>query len=185
MAGHPTITRALQRGMTGLDVKRWQIYLCTEALSVGRPDGDFGPLTEAATRQFQTSQDLDPDGIVAGITLEQAEINGLDRLSAVVPPGPNDTSFFPAIQRGDRGPAVRWWQVFLCTQGLHPFLIGRGGGGPQFAIDGIFGPDTEQQTEAFQSRHGLIVDGIVGGNTQRKAFELGGEAIEVEDVDFL
>jgi peptidoglycan hydrolase-like protein with peptidoglycan-binding domain len=31
-------------------------------------DGDFGPLTEQAVRDFQASEDIDSDGIVGPIT---------------------------------------------------------------------------------------------------------------------
>lgn len=37
-------------------------------------------------------------------------------------------------------------------------------------VDGRFGPATERAVKAYQSRHGLAVDGIVGKNTWNKMF---------------
>jgi len=51
----------------GDDVKRLQELLVKAGAQL-TPDGDFGPQTEAAVRQFQIDHDLDPDGVVGGQT---------------------------------------------------------------------------------------------------------------------
>ena len=54
-----------------------------------------------------------------------------------------------AVERGDRGPAVRKIQAALGV-----------------AVDGVFGPQTERAVKRFQRRHGLVVDGVVGPQTR-------------------
>jgi hypothetical protein len=54
-----------------------------------------------------------------------------------------------AVERGDRGPAVRKIQAALGV-----------------GVDGVFGPQTELAVKRFQRRHGLVVDGIVGPQTR-------------------
>ena len=48
----------LQRGDSGKAVEVWQTILGVSA------DGDFGPVTQAATGKFQSANGLEPDGIV-------------------------------------------------------------------------------------------------------------------------
>lgn len=48
----------LQRGDSGKAVEVWQTILGVSA------DGDFGPVTQAATGKFQSASGLEPDGIV-------------------------------------------------------------------------------------------------------------------------
>ncbi|HEU0088879.1 MAG TPA: peptidoglycan-binding domain-containing protein [Pseudonocardiaceae bacterium] len=62
----------------------------------------------------------------------------------------------PQIQRGDRGPAVAHAQCLL-----------RDHYGQNIAVDGIFGPKTEQAVKRVQHFCGLQVDGIVGPHTWR------------------
>ena len=54
-----------------------------------------------------------------------------------------------AVERGDRGPAVRKIQAALGV-----------------TVDGEFGPQTERAVKRFQRRHGLVVDGVVGPQTR-------------------
>lgn len=65
---------------------------------------------------------------------------------------PNDTPKeeydMPTIKEGSEGKAVKLWQVIL-----------------DVTIDGKFGPQTEAATKAFQKKHELKEDGIVGGFT--------------------
>jgi len=66
------------------------------------------------------------------------------------------------LKKGSRGKAVRDWQNFLRGQGL------KLGGS-----DGIFGTRTEAATRAFQKRHRLEQDGVVGNRTYGRAMLLG------------
>lgn len=59
----------------------------------------------------------------------------------------------PVLRRGARGDAVRRLQVALTDNG-HPT-----------AADAVFGPLTQAAVRAFQHRHGLVVDGVVGPAT--------------------
>lgn len=54
----------------------------------------------------------------------------------------------PIIKKGSEGKAVKMWQVIL-----------------DVTVDGKFGPQTEAATKAFQKKHKLKEDGIVGGFT--------------------
>lgn len=66
------------------------------------------------------------------------------------------------LRRNSRGDDVARWQLFLLGQSL---LIG--------VVDGIFGPQTERATKAFQRAQGLTADGIVGPATIGAALTLG------------
>jgi hypothetical protein len=69
------------------------------------------------------------------------------------------------LSRGSRGSSVSSWQKFLSTQGLFSNYNSKT---PQ-----VFGSLTENGTKAFQAKHKLRVDGIVGPETIGKARELG------------
>ncbi|PHP67252.1 peptidoglycan-binding protein [Zhengella mangrovi] len=66
-------------------------------------------------------------------------------------PGPVTTG--PVLARGSRGNAVATLQRHLSALGY------------PLPIDGTFGPQTERAVRAFQSDHGLAVDGIAGPRT--------------------
>lgn len=59
---------------------------------------------------------------------------------------------FPTLRRGARGVDVRALQTLLNT------ALGE----PALAVDGDFGPDTEDAVQTFQRTHHLLPDGIVG-----------------------
>ena len=60
---------------------------------------------------------------------------------------------WPLVKRGDNGFPVRPLQQLLRARG------------ESVAVDGIFGPNTEDAVEAFQGSHALSADGIVGPQT--------------------
>jgi hypothetical protein len=61
---------------------------------------------------------------------------------------------FPVLRKGDKGDAVARWQTFLIGQGFDPK-----------GTDGVFGQDTEAATKAFQTKHKIAVDGVVGNDS--------------------
>ncbi len=74
-------SRTLQKGMSGADVKELQIRVAGWAASSPQQtyialDGDFGPMTEAAVKRFQSAYGLEIDGIVGPQT--QAKLNSLE-----------------------------------------------------------------------------------------------------------
>lgn len=110
-------------------------YLVTAQGHSTGVDGIFGPLTKAAVEAFQSSRGLGVDGIVGPQTWPQLII---------------------LVQQGSNGDAVR---------AVQSQIHGRGDGANQVAVDGIFGPATNDAVRAFQTLLGLSVDGIVGPQT--------------------
>jgi hypothetical protein len=62
-------TSTLKPGDTGKQVKVLQNALNALGFSVGKPDGFYGPKTQSAVEQFQSSKGLTTDGILGPATL--------------------------------------------------------------------------------------------------------------------
>ena len=129
----------LERGADGPDVKDLQEALIELGFKPGKPDAIFGVYTESAVRAFQSWAQLVADGIVGPKTWEKLDL--ADKSD-------------PTLDNGSKGVAVRGLQRMLITRGYEPG-----------EIDGRFGPRTDAAVRAFQSDHGLDVDGIVGPRT--------------------
>lgn len=106
-------------------------------------DGVFGPLTEAATKEFQQSQGLPVTGVVDETTWKALP----------------DGNPMPVLQQGSKGDAVRSLQTIL-TKGAYGLWETTPHG-----VDGIFGPNTAASVRAFQTWAGCEADGIVGQQT--------------------
>ena len=113
-------------------------------------DGVFGPQTRRAVRAFQARHGLEIDGIVGPQT--RAALSSAELASSR---GNRDG----LLRYGSRGPAVASVQQKL-----------------GIPADGVFGRQTRRAVRAFQARHGLEVDGIVGPQTLSA---LGGAAVAV------
>lgn len=103
-------------------------------------DGIFGPDTEAAVKTFQQSKGLSADGIVGPLTWPKLIVQ---------------------VKQGSTGDAVRGVQEVI------KFHLSASDEGPGIAVDGIFGPRTDQFIRGFQTAVGTPSDGIVGPITWR------------------
>lgn len=131
-------------------VTELQILLNSHGASLA-VDGDFGPATSAAVKSFQSSHGLAADGVVGPNT--KAALTG--GTGSAPPPISITSPSCPAdIVEG---------QVSGCVTELQDLLNSHGA---SLTVDGNFGPAALAAVEAFQSRHGLAVDGIVGPMTK-------------------
>jgi peptidoglycan hydrolase-like protein with peptidoglycan-binding domain len=103
-------------------------------------DGDFGPQTDTAVRQFQHDNGLTVDGIVGPKTWG---------------------ALIMEIAQGAQGEAVRGVQEEFRFRDLS------GEPGRALAVDGVFGPRTMAVVLGFQRALGITADGIVGPVTWR------------------
>ncbi len=73
--------RVLRVGYSGDDVATWQTFLVGQGTFKDAVDGQFGPEVEAATKDFQSSYRLTPDGVVGPGTWGMAMSLGLNPLT--------------------------------------------------------------------------------------------------------
>jgi peptidoglycan hydrolase-like protein with peptidoglycan-binding domain len=74
--GLASITSTLNRGSTGDQVKALQQYLVGMGYNNVKPDGIYGPITEAAVKQYQTTHGLSSDGVFGPKSLAKANVMG-------------------------------------------------------------------------------------------------------------
>lgn len=127
----------LVRGSHGARVVTLQKHLNKLGYHL-RVDGDYGPRTEAAVRDFQARAGLGVDGDAGPIT-HAAITKWLSPVTLTSP-----------VKYGERGVDVKHVQARVGA-----------------AIDGVYGPRTYAKLTAWQRAHGLVADGIVGPRTAR------------------
>lgn len=134
----------IQQGSQGSAVKLAQTRLNDRGYSLAR-DGLFGGQTKNAVKAYQTDRHTDPIAPLA--------------VDGIVGPHTWGRLDPPTIQNGANGDAVKLLQELLGDFG---FTV---------AIDGAFGPLTEQAVKNFQTFWGsLAVDGIAGPLTWTALF---------------
>lgn len=91
----------IELGSVGEPVERWQYFLIGKDLLVGIADGRFGIKTQVATKNYQTQNNLTPDGRVGPQTYATALMNGFDGVVVELdfPPKP---SFPPLLGTAER-----------------------------------------------------------------------------------
>ncbi|MBP3414684.1 MAG: peptidoglycan-binding protein [Clostridia bacterium] len=161
----------LSLGDVGNDVQGLQIRL--NRISRNYPsipkinpvNGVFNEQTRDAVRRFQQVFGLTDDGIVGNATWYRINYIyvSVKRLAELASEGLKQSELpqqYPgSLRLGDRSPAITSLQYYLAVISLIYNQI------PPIAIDGIFGPATENAVRAFQRLYGLTQDGIVGRNT--------------------
>jgi len=76
--GDRTLAYTLSAPMSGDDVTALQVRLAEMGYNTGRPDGIFGPLTDACVRDFQKHRGLPEDGVFGAETYR--ELNRIGRM---------------------------------------------------------------------------------------------------------
>ena len=135
----------LRRGSSGAPVHDLQARLTALGyVAITDAEGEFGPATEAALREFQKTRGLRADGVCARATwleLVEAGYRIGDRLLYRRTP----------MLRGDDVADLQ------CRLSSFGFYAG--------AIDGIFGDRTASALREFQRNAGLPVDSVLGPST--------------------
>ena len=177
----PTPTPPSMRlGFTGEAVRTVQRKLKELGYYNGSVDGDFGPETEKAVKEFQKANGLTPDGKVGEQTLKklndknaktykQAHATATPKVTAkptkkvTATPRPTATPNLSKdyyLRLGSTGKRVETLQRRLIELG---WLSGK--------VTGNFDEATEKAVRAFQDRtRGIYTDGIAGPDTLRALY---------------
>jgi peptidoglycan hydrolase-like protein with peptidoglycan-binding domain len=141
-----SIPPTISEGATGPTVRWAQYLLVRRTLSYTQIDGIFGPVTEAAVKQFQDDSNLAVDGVVGPATW--AALGG-------------DGEQPPTLAQGSHGPVVQRLQTAL-NEGRGDFAPASN---PVLAVDGVFGAHTATAVRGTQQMGGIEADGVVGLQT--------------------
>ncbi|MFI6156895.1 peptidoglycan-binding protein [Kitasatospora sp. NPDC051170] len=145
----PACPANLQQGEADGCVTQLQLELnlTGAALTV---DGQFGPATGTAVRNFQSSHSLAVDGIVGPATK-----SAIDTAAAAASGTVDLRTQCGDLRTGATGPCVSTLQTLL-----NRFNAGH------LTVDGQFGPATDTAVRDFQASHALTINGIVGTATK-------------------
>ncbi|MDO8514576.1 MAG: peptidoglycan-binding protein, partial [bacterium] len=160
-ASCPTFTRTLSRGSSGTDVRALQTFF-TEQYQNFTQDyvtGYFGPTTEAAVKQWQTSHSLVSSGTpsttgygAVGPRTRNAitQSCGGTVVTPTPTPTPTTTSTITRnLSRGSTGSDVIILQRILIAEGLLS----------NDSATGFFGALTEAAVQRFQAQNGIVSTG--------------------------
>ena len=181
----------LRRGSVGPNVVVIQVELNRISQNypaipkVSSVDGIFGAQTENSVRRFQEIFGLEPDGVVGSATWYALVrlYTAVTSLSELRSQGQRYYAISWAntnpIQQGDRGIRVEHLQYMLRVLSAYIPEI------PAIAVDGIFGPATQEAVRAAQRRFGLPQTGIVDDATWDEIYDQfsGIENASLRDVE--
>lgn len=136
----------LNKGKKGDKVLIAQKWLKDNGWYLAKLDGDFGPVMEKAVSSYQSKHGLKSDGIIGPITCKSM---GLGYLNC-------DNVW---LQNGSNGYSVYVVQWLLKVAGYGDMII-----------DGQYGNQTAGKVKDYQSKNGLVADGIFGPKTCQKIF---------------
>jgi peptidoglycan hydrolase-like protein with peptidoglycan-binding domain len=121
-------------------------------------DGDYGPGTQAAVRQFQSAHGLEADGIVGAQTYEAL-------MGTVMPE--NISSQYGQGNGAplQNAPKVMSFPIVTADNEIRVIQQSLANAGYAVDTDGVFGVGTEQAVRRFQASRGLDADGVVGPAT--------------------
>ncbi|MHB8490789.1 MAG: NlpC/P60 family protein [Solirubrobacteraceae bacterium] len=154
-------------------------------------DGDFGPETEQAIRQFQAEKNIKVDGVVGPQTWNALHVEGGETLTpppnAIEKPKPARSEEGGGQGTGEGGQhegGEGGGSEHLASTGNRAAHANHPSGSPIRALqealhvsaDGELGPETEAALRHFQGSHNLEVDGVVGPQTW-SALGVSGEPI--------
>lgn len=150
----------LRRGNANGDVKQLQDVLAKQGFFSAAPNGNFGPATEAAVKQFQKAMGIAALGVVGPAT--RSALNQLAGAASAVSAKTTAASgaasayvFSEFLGVGSQGEGVTALQNKLTALGFYS--------GP---VNGRFGPATEAAVKKFQKANGLPQFGYVGPGTR-------------------
>lgn len=156
-------TSTIREGSRGGDVVQLQFLLnaigtfYSSIPSNLLEDGAFGPTTSNAVRAFQRQFGLTADGVVGPATWRKL-YEVYKSLGIGTGGGGTENPPYPGtpLRIGSRGSDVDLIQSFLNSlNARYPSI-------PLVVRDGVFGPATAAQVQAFQRIFGLTADGVVG-----------------------
>ncbi|MGN1418215.1 MAG: peptidoglycan-binding protein, partial [Acutalibacteraceae bacterium] len=164
----------LQKGSTGVYVRIIQYFLdfisyFNSSLPHLKYDGIFGSQTEQAVKIFQQENGLPVTGIVDRATWNEI-LNEYDNILKSLPYEFQSYSafLFPGytLVEGAEGKAVEQLQTFLQVISQNLSSV------PYVAVDGIYGPQTENAVKVIQGLYGIPQTGDVGPLTWNAIVEL-------------
>lgn len=156
----------LKEGMSGTDVEELQEILMDLGYELeDKADGQFGPQTATAVKEFERDNGILADGIVDAELLKklqaaQGKDDSDDDNENVITPS-LDFSQYPTIRKGAENDYVKILQTNLKKLGYNLGTYGDNKDG----IDGDYGTKTVNAVRAFQKKVNIKVDGICGPKT--------------------
>jgi len=157
--------RRYEIGSEGSEVERIQKRLQELEHYSGTVTGVFDDETASAVHSFQTSQELEADGIAgrktlqllfpdAQVTLQSGGQASVQNTVAVIEPSEGTESPTVRYTLGSKGPDVERIQKRLQELGHY-----------QGTIDSAYGAETRKAVKVFQRNQGIRADGFIGEKT--------------------